>query len=87
MDSGALSTWFVCLYSVEMVSTHMTVGNRSSMYGHLAAFLPCSKETLLKRAKTLRVKEMDDKIRGPLEKLKDGKAKNITSFCFPLPSH
>ena len=43
------------------------------MYAHLAAYLPCSKETLLKRAKTLRVKEMDDKIKGPLEKLKDGR--------------
>ena len=55
-----------------MASQQMTVGNRSSLYGHLAAFLPCSKDTLLKRAKTLRVKEMDDKIREPMQKLKDG---------------
>ena len=61
----------------------MTVGNRSSLYGHLAAFLPCSKDTLLKRAKTLRVKEMDDKIREPMQKLKDGRSICI-DFYFTL---
>ncbi|XP_053399236.1 ubinuclein-2-like isoform X2 [Mercenaria mercenaria] len=59
------------LLEVEMASKQMTVSNRSAMFGHLAAFLPCSKETLLKRAKTLRVKELEDKIKEPLDKLKE----------------
>lgn len=60
-------------FSVELASLQMSCGNRSAIYAHLAAYLPCSKDTLLKRAKTLRVKEMDDKIKGPLQKLKDGR--------------
>ncbi|XP_060566913.1 ubinuclein-1-like [Ruditapes philippinarum] len=59
------------LLEVEIASKQMSVGNRSAMFGHLAAFLPCSKDTLLKRAKTLLVKELEDKIKAPLDKLKD----------------
>ena len=43
------------------------------MFGHLAAFLPCSKDTLLKRAKMLRAKELDDKLKEPMERLKQGR--------------
>ncbi|KAL4230379.1 HPC2 and ubinuclein domain [Mactra antiquata] len=58
------------LLEVELASKQMTVNNRSAMFGHLAAYLPCSKDTLMKRAKNLRVKELEDKIKEPLDKLK-----------------
>ncbi|KAK3600041.1 hypothetical protein CHS0354_012728 [Potamilus streckersoni] len=58
------------LLEIELATRQLTCGTRSAIYAHLAAFLPCSKETLLKRAKTLRLKQQDDQIKGPLEKLK-----------------
>lgn len=68
------------LLEVEMASKQMTVSNRSAMFGHLAAYLPCSKETLLKRAKTLRVKELEDKIKEPLDKLKEAVNKRMPAI-------
>lgn len=62
----------VCIARVEMISKQMRVGDRSAIFGHLAAYLPCSKETLLKRAKSLRAKELEDKIKEPLDKLRQG---------------
>jgi len=54
------------------MSKQLKVGDRSAIFGHLAAYLPCSKDTLLKRAKTLRAKELENKIKEPLDKLKRG---------------
>ncbi|KAH3842177.1 hypothetical protein DPMN_115672 [Dreissena polymorpha] len=58
------------LLEVELLSKQISVGSRSTIFAHLAAHLPCSKDTLLKRAKMLRAKELEDKIKEPLEKLK-----------------
>ncbi|KAL3880126.1 hypothetical protein ACJMK2_032394, partial [Sinanodonta woodiana] len=58
------------LLEVELGTRQLSCGSRSAIYAHLASFLPCSKETLLKRAKTLRLKQQDDQIKRPLEKLK-----------------
>lgn len=47
-------------------------GQRSSIYSHLAAFLPCSKDTLLKRAKKLQQSLQDDQLKEPIQKLREG---------------
>ncbi|XP_052720367.1 ubinuclein-1-like isoform X2 [Crassostrea angulata] len=46
-------------------------GQRSSIYSHLAAFLPCSKDTLLKRAKKLQQSLQDDQLKEPIQKLRE----------------
>lgn len=46
-------------------------GQRSSIYSHLAAFLPCSKDTLLKRAKKLQQSQQDDQLKEPIQKLRE----------------
>ncbi|XP_052795434.1 ubinuclein-2-like isoform X2 [Mya arenaria] len=58
------------LLEVEIMSKQMSTSQRSAMFGHLAAYLPCSKDTLLKRARSLRAKELEDKIKAPMERLK-----------------
>ncbi|XP_071086935.1 ubinuclein-1-like isoform X1 [Haliotis cracherodii] len=59
------------LLDVEVKSRQLTCGNRSSIFAHLSCFLPCGKETLLKRAKKLRQSQQDDLLRDPLNKLKE----------------
>ncbi|XP_051030696.1 ubinuclein-2 isoform X2 [Phodopus roborovskii] len=43
---------------------------RSGVYAHLEAFVPCNKETLVKRLKKLHLNVQDDRLREPLQKLK-----------------
>ncbi|XP_074651217.1 uncharacterized protein LOC141905981 isoform X2 [Tubulanus polymorphus] len=50
---------------------NLSCGNRSTVFSHLAAFLPCSKDTLLKRAKKLLLLEQDNKLKEPVDKLRD----------------
>jgi ubinuclein len=59
-------------FRIEKDSRQLTCSQRSGIYNHLAAFLPCSKDTLLKRAKKLRLNEQDNKVRDPINKLKEG---------------
>lgn len=61
------------LHSVETGSRLWgSCGQRSSIYSHLAAFLPCSKDTLLKRAKKLQQSLQDDQLKEPIQKLREG---------------
>ncbi|XP_006820512.1 uncharacterized protein LOC100370569 [Saccoglossus kowalevskii] len=59
------------LLQIESQARELSCGSRSSVYGHLASHLPCSKETLLKRAKKLRLNEQDRILKEPLQKLKE----------------
>ncbi|XP_064608592.1 ubinuclein-2-like isoform X2 [Liolophura sinensis] len=59
------------LLLVEQESQKVSCGTRQIIYIHLAAYLPCSKETLLKRAKKLRLNENDDKLKEPIQRLRD----------------
>ncbi|XP_060052644.1 ubinuclein-2 isoform X4 [Erinaceus europaeus] len=43
---------------------------RSGVYAHLEAFVPCNKETLVKRLKKLHLNVQDDRLREPLQKLR-----------------
>lgn len=54
-----------------MGSRALNCSQRASVYAYLAAFLPCSKETLLKRVKKLFITHQDDKIKS-VSKLKAG---------------
>ncbi|XP_061778827.2 ubinuclein-1 isoform X1 [Nerophis lumbriciformis] len=57
---------------------------RSRVYTHLSSFLPCSRETLLKRVKKLKLAEDISNVEDPVQKLKDaiGRAmlEQIASF-------
>ncbi|XP_054635449.1 ubinuclein-1 isoform X2 [Dunckerocampus dactyliophorus] len=44
---------------------------RSRVYTHLSSFLPCSKETLLKRVKKLKLAENLSNVEDPVQKLKE----------------
>ncbi|XP_022098885.1 ubinuclein-1-like isoform X2 [Acanthaster planci] len=59
------------LLKIEHQSRELSCGNRSLLYSHLASNLPCTKETLLKRAKKLRLNAHDSNLKEPLQKLKE----------------
>ncbi|XP_077984598.1 uncharacterized protein LOC144439201 [Glandiceps talaboti] len=59
------------LLQIERQSRELSCGARSSIYGYLGSHLPCSKETLLKRAKKLRLNEQDSRLKEPLQKLRE----------------
>ncbi|XP_060075231.1 ubinuclein-1-like [Ylistrum balloti] len=59
------------LLKVELHCRQLPCGHRTTIYAHLASFLPCGKETLQKRAKKLRINQQDDVVREPLQKLRD----------------
>lgn len=72
------------LHSVETGSRLWgSCGQRSSIYSHLAAFLPCSKDTLLKRAKKLQQSLQDDQLKEPIQKLREGQLPSQVSGLFP----
>lgn len=49
----------------------MSTGDRNRIYTHLARYLPCGKETLMKRGKKLRL-DMEDTLKEPIERLREG---------------
>ncbi|XP_076362543.1 uncharacterized protein LOC143253121 isoform X1 [Tachypleus tridentatus] len=59
------------LLKIELKSRELSCSQRSMIYTHLAFHLPCTKETILKRAKKLRLDQEDEKLREPLQCLKD----------------
>ncbi|XP_038055524.1 ubinuclein-1-like isoform X2 [Patiria miniata] len=59
------------LLKIENQSRELSCGARSVLYSHLAYNLPCTKETLLKRAKKLRLNAHDSHLKEPLQKLKE----------------
>uniref|UniRef100_A0A2R5LEE0 Putative ubinuclein nuclear protein n=1 Tax=Ornithodoros turicata TaxID=34597 RepID=A0A2R5LEE0_9ACAR len=65
------------LLSVELRARELGPAQRSSVFAHLASFLPCTKETLLKRAKKLRLDQEDGKLREPLRRLREAVAERI----------
>jgi len=44
---------FVLFFSIELQTRELNSQIRSGVYAHLAAFFPCSKDALLKRARKL----------------------------------
>ncbi|XP_076318794.1 uncharacterized protein LOC143229847 isoform X3 [Tachypleus tridentatus] len=61
----------IMLLNIELKSRKLTSSQRSMIYAHLASHLPCTKETLQKRAKKLVIGQEDGKLRIPMQQLKD----------------
>ncbi|KAJ8364074.1 hypothetical protein SKAU_G00129050 [Synaphobranchus kaupii] len=59
------------LLDIELQSRELNSQMRSVIYAHLACFLPCSKDTLVKRAKKLHLHEQDGRLKEPLQRLKE----------------
>ncbi|XP_078415163.1 ubinuclein-1-like isoform X4 [Cetorhinus maximus] len=74
------------LLNIELQSRELNSQARSGVYAHLASFLPCSKDTLIKRAKKLHMNEQtgakwlvktgecfmqDGQLKEPIHKLKE----------------
>ncbi|XP_028397602.1 ubinuclein-1-like [Dendronephthya gigantea] len=58
------------LLQIETDSRKLNCRARSAVYDYLALFLPCTKDTLLKRAKNLFMQEQVGRLREPLLKLR-----------------
>ncbi|XP_071846207.1 ubinuclein-1-like isoform X3 [Apostichopus japonicus] len=59
------------LLEIENQSRELSCGKRSLIYNHLAYHLPCTKDTLLKRAKKLRLGAQDSQLKEPILRLKE----------------
>ncbi|KAF6020470.1 UBN1 [Bugula neritina] len=59
------------LISLDNEVRHIpSIGTRNSVYSHLSSFLPINRETLMKRMKLLRQKELTNNLQEPIEQLK-----------------
>ncbi|XP_060101300.1 ubinuclein-2 [Heteronotia binoei] len=58
------------LLDIELQLQEMSPNIRSGIYSHLEAFVPCNKDTLIKRLKKLHLNVQDDRLKEPLQKLK-----------------
>ncbi|KAM8798328.1 ubinuclein-1 [Eudromia elegans] len=59
------------ILDIELQTRELNSQIRSGVYAHLAAFFPCSKDTLVKRARKLYLYEQGGRLKEPLQKLKD----------------
>lgn len=59
------------LLDIEVQTRELSSQIRSGVYAYLASFLPCSKDTLLKRARKLHLYEQGGRLKEPLQKLKE----------------
>ncbi|XP_051899205.1 ubinuclein-2-like [Pristis pectinata] len=62
------------LLDIELQVQELNLTHRSGVYSYLASFLPCSKDTLMKRLKKLHLNEQDERLRDPTQKLKEAVA-------------
>ncbi|KAM4722116.1 ubinuclein-2 [Rhinophrynus dorsalis] len=58
------------LLDIETQSQELSPCNRNGVYGYIEAFVPCNKDTLVKRLKKLHLHIQDDRLREPLQRLK-----------------
>ncbi|KAG8145476.1 hypothetical protein E2320_012007 [Naja naja] len=59
------------LLDIELQTRELNSQTRSGVYAYLASFLPCNKDTLVKRARRLYVYEQGGRLKEPLQKLKE----------------
>jgi len=65
------------LLSVELQARQYSCSKRQAIYNYLAGFLPCTKHTLLKRAKNLVLESVESKLRPTIRKLQSAIEKVI----------
>ncbi|XP_056379753.1 ubinuclein-2 isoform X2 [Hyla sarda] len=58
------------LLDIELQLQEHCPANRNGVYGYIEAFVPCTKDTLVKRLKKLHLHVQDDRLKEPLHKLK-----------------
>ncbi|XP_053112143.1 ubinuclein-2 isoform X2 [Hemicordylus capensis] len=58
------------LLDIELQLQELNPSIRNGVYSHLEAFVPCNKDTLIKRLKKLHLNVQDDRLKEPLQKLK-----------------
>ncbi|XP_053577312.1 ubinuclein-2 isoform X2 [Bombina bombina] len=58
------------LLDIQLQLQELSPGNRNGVYGYIEAFVPCNKDTLVKRLKKLQLHIQDDRLREPLQRLK-----------------
>ncbi|KAM4650638.1 ubinuclein-2 [Discoglossus pictus] len=58
------------LLDIELQLQELNPGNRNGVYAYIEAFVPCNKDTLVKRLKKLHLHIQDDRLREPLQRLK-----------------
>ncbi|XP_075038985.1 ubinuclein-2 isoform X2 [Mixophyes fleayi] len=58
------------LIDIELQLLELTPSNRNEVYGYIEAFVPCTKDTLVKRLKKLHLHIQDDRLKEPLQRLK-----------------
>ncbi|KAG8556385.1 hypothetical protein GDO81_018051 [Engystomops pustulosus] len=58
------------LLDIELQLQDLGPANRNGVYGYIEAFVPCNKDTLVKRLKKLHLHIQDDRLKEPLQKLK-----------------
>ncbi|XP_062999006.1 ubinuclein-1 isoform X2 [Elgaria multicarinata webbii] len=63
------------LLDIELQTRELNSQIRSGVYTHLASFLPCNKDTLVKRARRLYLYEQGGRLKEPLQKLKEAIAR------------
>ncbi|XP_018116615.1 ubinuclein-2 isoform X2 [Xenopus laevis] len=73
-DEGGRKKFFTqeinnILLDIELQLQELSPGNRNGVYGHIEAFVPCSKDTLVKRLKKLHLHIQDDLLKEPLQRL------------------
>ncbi|NXI49026.1 UBN1 protein, partial [Chloroceryle aenea] len=59
------------ILDIELQTRELNSQVRSGVYAHLATFFPCSKDTLVKRARKLYLYEQGGRLKEPLQKLKE----------------
>ncbi|XP_012388710.1 ubinuclein-1 isoform X1 [Orcinus orca] len=59
------------LLDIEAQTRELSSQTRSGVYAYLASFLPCSKDTLVKRARKLHLCEQGGRLKEPIQKLKE----------------
>lgn len=58
------------LLDIELQLQELSPSIRSGVYSHVEAFVPCNKDSLIKRLKKLHLNVQDDRLREPLQRLK-----------------
>ncbi|XP_067317548.1 ubinuclein-1-like isoform X3 [Anolis sagrei] len=79
------------LLDIDLQTRELNSQVRSGIYAHLASFLPCNKDTLLKRARRLYLCDQGGRLKEPLQKLKEavGRAmpEQMTKFQEDCQAH
>eukprot|EP00062_Callorhinchus_milii_P023689 gi/632982836/ref/XP_007908352.1/ PREDICTED: ubinuclein-2 [Callorhinchus milii] len=79
------------LLDIELQVQELSLNVRTGVYAYLVSFMPCSKDALMKRLKKLHLNEQDERLREPMQKLKEAVGKvmpeQILRFQEELQAH